>query len=180
MRLGPSVYFAFFRSVGACHHHVVRRPAASSNWIPPPLIYTLFDQKRQWETRSRVLRFACRLGLWIVMSQSWDQISTMTRGQHKFVSDIEPHTDSCARDLFIDPRISNAWTNVTVLCAEITGHSIGHSRFLKTVKANHRNGPLLIKVFVKPDPGLTVLRTYHSRLNSQLSLFPLQCILISL
>jgi phosphoinositide-3-kinase regulatory subunit 4 len=45
--------------------------------------------------------------------------------------------------------------------------SIGHSRFLKTVKANHRNGPLLIKIFVKPDPGLTVLRTYHSRLNTQ-------------
>jgi hypothetical protein len=62
----------------------------------------------------------------------------------------------------------NAWTG---LCLETMGLSIGHSRFLKTVKANHRNGPLLIKVFVKPDPGLTVLRTYHSRLNSQLFLF---------
>lgn len=45
--------------------------------------------------------------------------------------------------------------------------SVGHSRFLKTVKANHKNGPLLIKIFVKPDPGLTVLRTYHHRLNAQ-------------
>ncbi|KIM24835.1 hypothetical protein M408DRAFT_227086 [Serendipita vermifera MAFF 305830] len=45
--------------------------------------------------------------------------------------------------------------------------SIGQSRFLKSVKANHRNGPLLIKVFIKPDPGLTLLRTYHSRLNAQ-------------
>ncbi|EAU84150.2 other/VPS15 protein kinase [Coprinopsis cinerea okayama7 len=43
--------------------------------------------------------------------------------------------------------------------------SLGSSRFLKTVKCKHRNGYLVIKIFVKPDPGLT-LRNYHKRLKN--------------
>ncbi|KAF9450029.1 ARM repeat-containing protein [Macrolepiota fuliginosa MF-IS2] len=42
--------------------------------------------------------------------------------------------------------------------------SLGSARFLKTVKCRHRNGFLVVKVFVKPDPGLS-LRTYHRRLK---------------
>lgn len=37
--------------------------------------------------------------------------------------------------------------------------SIGHCRFLKTVKCRHRNGYLVIKIFIKHDPGIS-LRTY--------------------
>ncbi|KAH9916914.1 uncharacterized protein B0H18DRAFT_1036508 [Fomitopsis serialis] len=42
--------------------------------------------------------------------------------------------------------------------------SMGSARFLKTVKCRHRNGYLVVKIFVKPDPGLS-LRKYHRRLK---------------
>ncbi|KAF8892933.1 hypothetical protein BD779DRAFT_1798336 [Infundibulicybe gibba] len=42
--------------------------------------------------------------------------------------------------------------------------SLGSARFLKTVKCRHRNGYMVIKIFIKPDPGLS-LRTYHRRLK---------------
>ncbi|KAG5644667.1 hypothetical protein DXG03_007966 [Asterophora parasitica] len=42
--------------------------------------------------------------------------------------------------------------------------SLGSARFLKSVKCRHRNGYIVIKVFIKPDPGLS-LRTYHRRLK---------------
>lgn len=35
--------------------------------------------------------------------------------------------------------------------------SIGTSRFLKTIKARHPNGPLLIKIFLKSDPSTSLL-----------------------
>ncbi|KAE9405511.1 hypothetical protein BT96DRAFT_988303 [Gymnopus androsaceus JB14] len=42
--------------------------------------------------------------------------------------------------------------------------SLGSARFLKTVKCRHQNGYLVVKVFIKPDPGLS-LRNYHRRLK---------------
>ena len=45
--------------------------------------------------------------------------------------------------------------------------SIGHSRFLKTIKASHPNGPLVVKVFVKADPGLSLL-VHRRRLKGAL------------
>ncbi|KAK0451864.1 hypothetical protein EV421DRAFT_1773494 [Armillaria borealis] len=42
--------------------------------------------------------------------------------------------------------------------------SLGSARFLKTVKCRHSNGYLVVKIFIKPDPGLT-LRNYHRRLK---------------
>ncbi|ESK97721.1 phosphoinositide 3-kinase regulatory subunit 4 [Moniliophthora roreri MCA 2997] len=42
--------------------------------------------------------------------------------------------------------------------------SLGSARFLKTVKCKHRNGYLVIKIFIKPDPGVT-LRTHLRRLK---------------
>ncbi|TDL19537.1 ARM repeat-containing protein [Rickenella mellea] len=42
--------------------------------------------------------------------------------------------------------------------------SLGTARFLKTVKCRHRNGYLVVKIFIKPDPGLS-LRTPHRRLK---------------
>ncbi|EGO26710.1 hypothetical protein SERLADRAFT_355396 [Serpula lacrymans var. lacrymans S7.9] len=44
--------------------------------------------------------------------------------------------------------------------------SLGQTRFLKTVKCRHRSGYLVIKIFIKPDPGIT-LRSYHRRLKME-------------
>lgn len=59
-----------------------------------------------------------------------------------------------------------------VLCSDfVTSHyslcgvSIGSARFLKTVRGRHRNGPLVIKVFIKPSADLT-LRDHKARLRS--------------
>ncbi|KAJ7253059.1 hypothetical protein B0H12DRAFT_1117273 [Mycena haematopus] len=43
--------------------------------------------------------------------------------------------------------------------------SLGSARFLKTVKCRHHNGYMVIKIFIKPDPGLS-LRNYHRRLKA--------------
>ncbi|CAE6470635.1 unnamed protein product [Rhizoctonia solani] len=43
--------------------------------------------------------------------------------------------------------------------------SVGSARFLKTVRGRHRNGPLVIKVFIKPSADLT-LRDHKTRLRS--------------
>ncbi|KAJ3716433.1 hypothetical protein C8R42DRAFT_697915 [Lentinula raphanica] len=42
--------------------------------------------------------------------------------------------------------------------------SLGSARFLKTVQCRHQNGYLVVKVFIKPDPGLS-LRNYLRRLK---------------
>ncbi|GJE86329.1 Pkinase-domain-containing protein [Phanerochaete sordida] len=44
--------------------------------------------------------------------------------------------------------------------------SLGSARFLKTVKCRHKNGYLVVKIFIKPDPGLS-LRKYHRRLKQE-------------
>ncbi|KAF8892835.1 hypothetical protein CPB84DRAFT_1837361 [Gymnopilus junonius] len=44
--------------------------------------------------------------------------------------------------------------------------ALGAARFLKTVKCRHRNGYLVVKIFVKHDPGVS-LRTYHRRLKME-------------
>lgn len=43
--------------------------------------------------------------------------------------------------------------------------SLSSARFLKTVRCRHRNGPLVVKIFIKPDPGVS-LRKFHRRLKS--------------
>ncbi|KAF5325055.1 hypothetical protein D9619_009624 [Psilocybe cf. subviscida] len=67
----------------------------------------------------------------------------------------------------------SALTRTTValdsFVAELSGDiifekSLGSARFLKTVKCRHRNGYLVVKIFIKPDPGVT-LRTHHRRLK---------------
>ncbi|KAG9307924.1 hypothetical protein JVU11DRAFT_12894 [Chiua virens] len=40
--------------------------------------------------------------------------------------------------------------------------SIGQARFLKTVRCRHRNGPLVVKIFIKHDPSVS-LRAYHRK-----------------
>lgn len=72
-------------------------------------------------------------------------------------------------DVIYEKRCSG---DVRPLCQPLTCaiyDSIGSARFLKTVKCRHRNGYLVIKVFIKPDPGLS-LRTYLRRLKSELFL----------
>ncbi|EJU01456.1 ARM repeat-containing protein [Dacryopinax primogenitus] len=44
--------------------------------------------------------------------------------------------------------------------------SMGTARFLKTVKAKHRNGPVVVKIFIKPDLGIG-LKGYHRRLKAE-------------
>ncbi|KZV87785.1 ARM repeat-containing protein [Exidia glandulosa HHB12029] len=43
---------------------------------------------------------------------------------------------------------------------------LGTTRFLKTAKVRHRNGPLVVKVFIKPDPAVS-LRLYSKQLNNE-------------
>ncbi|KAH7910911.1 hypothetical protein BJ138DRAFT_1126480 [Hygrophoropsis aurantiaca] len=42
--------------------------------------------------------------------------------------------------------------------------SLGQARFLKTVKCRHRNGFIVVKIFIKQDPGIS-LRNYLRRLK---------------
>ncbi|PPQ92492.1 hypothetical protein CVT25_010325 [Psilocybe cyanescens] len=42
--------------------------------------------------------------------------------------------------------------------------NLGSARFLKTVKCRHRNGYMVVKIFIKPDPGMS-LRSHHRRLK---------------
>ena len=49
---------------------------------------------------------------------------------------------------------------------KIFASSLGSARFLKTVKCRHRNGYLVVKIFIKPDPGLS-LRTHHRRMKGK-------------
>ncbi|CAL1709651.1 unnamed protein product [Somion occarium] len=52
---------------------------------------------------------------------------------------------------------------VTELGSDIVyERSLGSARFLKTVRCRHKNGYLVVKIFIKPDPGLS-LRKYHRR-----------------
>ncbi|KAG8859720.1 Serine/threonine-protein kinase [Tulasnella sp. 330] len=44
--------------------------------------------------------------------------------------------------------------------------SLGSGRFLKTVKARHKHGSVVIKIFIKPDPGIS-LRNYRKRLKTE-------------
>ena len=44
--------------------------------------------------------------------------------------------------------------------------SLSSARFLKTVRCRHRNGPLVVKIFIKPDPGVS-LHTFHRRLKGR-------------
>ncbi|KAG9040844.1 Serine/threonine-protein kinase [Tulasnella sp. UAMH 9824] len=55
---------------------------------------------------------------------------------------------------------------VTNLKADIVYEkTLGPGRFLKTVKGRHTNGPVVIKIFIKHDPGLS-LRPFRRRLKS--------------
>src|SRR5258707_1651967 len=42
--------------------------------------------------------------------------------------------------------------------------SLGSSRFLKTVRCRHRNGLVVVKIYIKPDLGLSLSR-YQRRLK---------------
>ncbi|BEJ10919.1 hypothetical protein CspHIS471_0103410 [Cutaneotrichosporon sp. HIS471] len=44
--------------------------------------------------------------------------------------------------------------------------SLSSSRFLKSIVARHKNGPLVLKIFIKPDPSMT-LRVIQRRLNKE-------------
>lgn len=43
--------------------------------------------------------------------------------------------------------------------------SLGYARFLKTVRCRHKNGYLVVKIFIKPDPGVSLWK-YSKRLKS--------------
>ncbi|GAA5975929.1 hypothetical protein JCM10908_005330 [Rhodotorula pacifica] len=55
------------------------------------------------------------------------------------------------------------------LFAELAVHydrSMGSSRFLKAVRARHRDGALVVKVFIKPDPSLS-LKQFAKRIKAE-------------
>jgi hypothetical protein len=52
-------------------------------------------------------------------------------------------------------------------------HSMGSSRFLKAIRARHRNGALVVKVFVKPDAHMD-LRPLSKRIAGTLEAVALQ------
>jgi len=60
-------------------------------------------------------------------------------------------------------RGMHPWIQLKWLISK-TSNSLGYARFLKTVKCRHKRGFLVVKIFVKPDPGIS-LRTYHRRLK---------------
>lgn len=43
-------------------------------------------------------------------------------------------------------------------------HSMGTSRFLKTIRGRHKQGALVVKVFVKADPAVS-LKAFHRRIK---------------
>jgi phosphoinositide-3-kinase regulatory subunit 4 len=44
---------------------------------------------------------------------------------------------------------------------------MGTSRFLKTIRGRHKQGALVVKVFVKADPALS-LKAFHRRIKGAL------------
>lgn len=62
------------------------------------------------------------------------------------------------------------------LCGVAHGRgSLGYTRLLKSVKAKHTNGPVVIKLFIKPDPSVS-LRGYYKRLKGMCLLLALMSI----
>ena len=58
----------------------------------------------------------------------------------------------CASPWHLPPRLSHF------------EFSLGYTRLLKSVKAKHANGPVVVKFFIKPDPSVS-LRAYYKRLK---------------
>ncbi|KAF7796314.1 hypothetical protein EIP86_007491, partial [Pleurotus ostreatoroseus] len=52
--------------------------------------------------------------------------------------------------------------------------SLGSARFLKTVKCRHKNGYLVVKIFVKPDPGLSFDFSLKSSCSTRPFLSPVE------
>ncbi|GAA6038901.1 hypothetical protein JCM8097_000564 [Rhodosporidiobolus ruineniae] len=62
-------------------------------------------------------------------------------------------------------RSNGADSVLAELGGELTyDKSMGSSRFLKAVRGRHRQGALVVKVFVKPDPSLS-LKAFHRRIK---------------
>lgn len=83
------------------------------------------------------------LQLWTRMSPSWATTSRMTKGERA----SQPFPTELKREHSADLR------------------SLSSSRFLKTILARHANGPLVLKIFIKPDPNMS-LRLAQRRLKS--------------
>ena len=66
------------------------------------------------------------------------------------------------------------WSDVSFVgnCGDI--YSLGSARFLRTVKCRHGSGFVVVKIFIKADPGLS-LRTYKRRLQSEFHSFCCLC-----
>lgn len=52
--------------------------------------------------------------------------------------------------------------------------SLGSSRFLKTVRCRHQNGLVVVKIYIKPDLGLSLSR-YQRRLKGMSRVLLYQC-----
>lgn len=70
-----------------------------------------------------------------------------------FVSELTPDIVYEKRSVVVPPLLPNSPDST---------HSIGQARFLKTAKCRHRNGPLVVKIFIKHDPAIS-LKAYHRK-----------------
>jgi phosphoinositide-3-kinase regulatory subunit 4 len=74
--------------------------------------------------------------------------------------------DSYVSELGSDISYEKRYVNGNCL-DPVSDPSLSSSRFLKSIVARHKNGPLVLKIFIKPDPSMT-LRVIQRRLNSKL------------
>lgn len=75
--------------------------------------------------------------------------------------------DSYVSELGSDISYEKRCVPQTSLCAEVIADiSLSSSRFLKSIVARHKYGPLVLKIFIKPNPSMT-LRVIQRRLNSE-------------
>lgn len=91
------------------------------------------------------------------------QSLTRTSGAlDSFVAELGPDVVYERRYILPHILLFAAFLDLRCCCAT---NSLGSARFLKTVRCRHRNGYLVVKIFIKPDPGLS-LRRYSKRLKS--------------
>jgi hypothetical protein len=86
--------------------------------------------------------------------------STLTRTS----AALDSYVSELGADVVYEKRFVAFENNFVEPSATCLCFSLGSARFLKTVKCRNRSGYMVVKIFIKPDPGLS-LRNYHRRLK---------------
>lgn len=93
-------------------------------------------------------------GLPVGIGPSSTALRTSNVAADSFVSEL-------GQEVLYDKRRVAAPNNRPGRLADVTRCSMGSSRFIKTIRARHRQGPLVVKVFVKPDVSLSLKQIYR-------------------